>query len=276
MNEYDKNALIEIEKWKNPPKTWLDNVTDAVGKPIGKVTDVLLDNKLGEAVSKAMHGLLTVINDGTSWSVRKEAILKEYRDKGYPSISQCVDIQSLELKNVDKVVGFLSAKYNISAFVEGAATGYLGIRGIAADIPALFAINLRAIGEYATYYGFDIENQAERAYILNVMMLSSSPSIAAKQATLAELAKIASAIAKNKTWKEIEKNLSAAAMKKIAEALGIRMTKGKMAQIVPVVGALVGGGYNSYFTSCTCETAFQLYRERFLKLKHGEPEIINV
>ena len=41
-------------------------------------------------------------------------------------------------------------------------------------------LNLRAIGEYATYYGFDIGRQEERLFALNVLGLASSPSDAAK------------------------------------------------------------------------------------------------
>ena len=37
-----------------------------------------------------------------------------------------------------------------------------GAAAIAADVTALLGLNLRAVGEYATYYGFDINKQEER------------------------------------------------------------------------------------------------------------------
>jgi len=42
-----------------------------------------------------------------------------------------------------------------------------------------------------------------------------------------------------------------------------------MAQIVPVTGAVVGSGFNAYYTSKVCDAAFNLYRERFLLRKYG-------
>lgn len=47
--------------------------------------------------------------------------------------------------------------------------------GIPPDIIALITLNQRAIGEYATYYGFDISSQQERLFSLNILGLASSP-----------------------------------------------------------------------------------------------------
>ena len=47
------------------------------------------------------------------------------------------------------------------------------------------------------------------------------------------------------------------------------MTKGKLAQAIPIAGALVGGGFNAYFISNVCQAAYYLYRERFLAEKNG-------
>lgn len=268
MNQYDSTALVEIGKWKNPPRTIFDDVKEVINKPISKVGEVILDNCVGEAVAKSIEGIVSLVNDASSWSVRQDAIFKEFTKKGF-QVRTNSDIENLQLRQVDQVVGYLGAKYKSVAFAEGAVTGAGGGIGIAADIPLLFGIVLRAIGEYATYYGCDISLQEERQYMLDILMLASSPTQAAKQKTLAELSKIAGAIAKKKTWAEIEKSGLAVAIKKMAEQLGIRMTKAKMGQIVPVFGAVVGAGYNTYFTNCVCNSAYYLYRERFLARTYG-------
>lgn len=269
MNEYERSVMEEIRRWKNPPKTMLNNVLGTINKPLDKAGSILLDNRVGEAVTKAIQGIISLINDGASWTVREEAIFEEFRNDGHSSVNCHQDIHKLDLLNVDKTLGFLGAKYKLIAASEGAAAGAIGAPGIAADIPLIFGIVLRAIGEYATYYGFDLDNQAERVYALNILMVATSPSIAAKQAALAELSRIAVAVAQKKTWNEIEKILSAGAIKKIAETLGIRLTKAKLGELVPIVGGVVGAGYNAYFAGCAGEAAFNLYRERFLARKYG-------
>jgi hypothetical protein len=62
-------------------------------------------------------------------------------------------------------------------------------------------------------------------------------------------------------------------IQRISQALTIRLTKAKLAQIIPVLGAGIGAGFNAYYTSNVCDAAFYLYRERFLAQKYG-PEIL--
>jgi hypothetical protein len=45
------------------------------------------------------------------------------------------------------------------------------------------------------------------------------------------------------------------------------MTRTKLAQVLPVAGAAIGGGFNAYYTDKVCRAAFHLYRERFLTEK---------
>jgi hypothetical protein len=59
------------------------------------------------------------------------------------------------------------------------------------------------------------------------------------------------------------------AVRDAAHALGLQLTRAKLAQVVPVTGAFVGSGFNTYFTSKVCTAAYYLYRERFLAQKYG-------
>jgi hypothetical protein len=130
-------------------------------------------------------------------------------------------------------------------------------------------LNLRAIGEYATYYGFNVNSQEERLFAMNVLGLASSPTDASKGLAMAQLVRIAQDVAKKRTWKELEKHAFVQVFQQIAKAIGIRLTKAKLSQVIPVAGAAVGGGFNAYFTSKVCEAAYYLYRERFLAHKYG-------
>ena len=68
----------------------------------------------------------------------------------------------------------------------------------------------------------------------------------------------------------MEKHVFVQIVQQIAKALSIRLTKAKLAQIIPVAGAAIGGGFNADYTSEVCEAAYFLYRERFLARKYGE------
>lgn len=277
-SEYEKSALNAIRSWKNPAVTWWDRAMSIVNKPLEVAGDVAMKIPGVEwAIEKAFGGFLGLLNDGAAMTVRSKAIFAEFQ----PPVSSLEDISKLDLERVDRAIGFLATKYKSLALTEGAAAGAAGIVGgpvvggaaIAADTTALLALNLRAVAEYATYCGFDITRQEERLFALNVLGLASSPTDAAKSVAMAQLVKIAKQVAQKKTWKQLEQHLFVQLIQRIAKALAIRLTKAKLAQVLPVAGVAIGGGFNVYYTAKVCDAAYFLYRERLLARKYG-PDII--
>ncbi|MGK5051968.1 EcsC family protein [Janthinobacterium sp. RB2P8] len=274
MSKYEKHALAEIHAWKNPKIGWFGQAMTVINQPFNSAGDLLLSAPwVGDVIRKTMEGITNVANDAAQWSVRPESIFSEFRDAGHRSIKTHNDIVGLDLSEIDKVVGWLDSKYKGIALVEGAGTGAVGAIGLAVDIPALIILNLRAVGEYAAYYGFDTSKQEERIFAFNVLGLASSPSDGSKALAMAQLVKISQDVAKKTTWKELEKSTFVKIIQEVAKALGVRLTKAKLAQTIPAVGAAIGGGFNAYFTMKVCDAAYYLYRERFLAEKHGH-EII--
>ena len=270
MTPYDDNALREIHAWKNPKLGWFGQAMRIINWPLDKGGDLLFSTPgVGKVIRLSIQGLTSVCNDLAQWSVQKKAIYAEFRKAGHNGIQKEADVFAIDLEDVDKIVGWLDAKYKGIALAEGAAAGSIGLTGIPPDLVALISLNLRAIGEYATYYGFNIHSQEERLFAMNLLGLASSPTDTSKSLAMAQLVRIAQDVAKKRTWKELEKHAFVRVVQQIAKALGIRLTKAKLAQIVPVTGAVVGGGFNAYFTSKVCDAAYYLYRERFLAEKYG-------
>ena len=262
----------QIGEWKKPDQGWFGQTMRQIGWPVDRVR-ALIGNAaaatgLHDVLAKALAGTLHVLGDAAAWAVRRDAVYVEFREKGH-DVHRHADVFKLDLEQVDAVVGRLDAKYTGLAFAEGATAGAAGVPGLIADIPALVTLNLRAIAEYATYYGFDVASQRERVFAMNVLGLASSPSDAAKAPVMAQLARIAADAANKKAWKTLEKHAFVEVVQQIARALGIRLTKAKLAQAVPIMGAAVGGGFNAYYTARVCDAAYHLYRERFLAKKYG-------
>ncbi len=269
-SEYERRVLREIHAWKNPEVGWFGQAMKIVNWPLDKAGDLVLATPgVGDIIRLSIKGVTSVCNDVAQWSVRPEAIYAEFRGYGHTAIKKPADTLTLDLEHVDRVVGWLDAKYKGIALVEGAGAGAFGLPGIPPDIAALLTLTLRAIGEYATYYGFDISSQQERLFAMNVLGLASSPTDSAKALAMAQLVRIAQDVAKKRTWKQLEQHTFVQVIQQIANALGNRITKAKLAQILPITGAAVGGGFNAYFTAKICEAAHNLYRERFLAAKYG-------
>jgi len=271
LTKYEKLAIQSIHEWKNPRVGWFGKAMEIFNWPLDRAGEFITEVPgVDYVIERSIGGLISLLNDLAQWLVRPDAIYEEYRNAGFTSIEVPSDIFSLNLENPDRISGWLGAKYKSIATVEGAAAGYVGLPGIPPDIVALLTLNLRAIGEYATYYGFDISMQQERLFALNILGLASSPNDTAKQVAMAQLVRIAQDVAKKRTWKELERHAFVRIVNRIAQALGLRLTKAKLAQILPVTGVVIGGGFNAYYTSKVCDAAFNLYRERFLAEKYGD------
>lgn len=269
MSKYEEHALKEIHAWKNPEIGWFDQAMTAINKPLDKAGDLLIDSPVvGSTLKKSIEGLTSICNDAAQWSIRPDVIFEEFRDAGHLEVRSHKDLIKLDLSDIDRVASGLGIKYKGIALVEGAGAGAAGAPGLIVDIPAIIAINLRAIGEYAAHYGFDTTRQEERLFAFNVLGLASSPTDASKTLAMAQLVRIAQDVAKKKTWEQLEKSVFVKIIQEIAKMLGIRLTKAKLAQAIPVMGAVVGGGFNAYFTMKVCDSAFYLYRERFLANKY--------
>jgi len=270
-SRYEERARQDIEARKNPKVGWFGRFAAAVNRPLDFGGELLLKTPyVGQVIERSVSGLVGIINEVVQASVRPESIFEEYRKNGHHNAHDHVGLLSLDLEQIDRTMGFLAAKYNSIALTEGMLFGTMEFLGIPPDITALVTLNLRAIGEYATYCGFDVSSQQERLFAMHVLGLATSPSDASKNAAMAQLAKIAQEVAKKRTWKDLEKHAFVQIIQKIARALGVRLTKAKLAQIVPVAGAAVGGGFNAHFTSKVCEASYFWYRERFLVAKYGD------
>jgi hypothetical protein len=284
LSAYERKALRAIHEWKNPKLGWFGKVLEYTNLPFSKLNEAAKKLPGYEKVTKhgrtamdfvlekSVTGLLHVINDWTQKTVSPTRIYADFRKVGVDVYSHD-DIAVLDLEDVDRALGWLDVKYKTIAFAEGGAAGGLGLPAIAPDIVALLAVNLRAIGEYATYCGFRLQAQEERLFALNVLGYASSPTDAAKQVALAQLIRIARDVAARKTWEQLNEHMYVQIVRKIAEALGRRLTKAKLAESIPWVSAPIGAGFNAYFTHKVCSAAFYLYRERFLAEKYG-PEVI--
>jgi len=276
LTKYEKLAIEEIHLWKNPKSSWVNMAMKVIDIPINKAGGIVTNIPgFKWVVEKSIGGLVFLLNDLAHWSVRSDVIYKEYRDAGFNNVMKAKDILEVDLEHIDKVIGYLGAKYKAVCTIEGSACGFVGLPGIPADIVALVTLSQRAIGEYATYYGFDVNSQQERLFALNILGLASSPTDASKQIAMAQLVKIAQDVAAKKVWKDLEQYGFVKIVLLIAKTLGIRLTKAKLAQTIPYTGALIGGGFNAYYMNKVCDAAFYLYKERFLAEKYG-PSIIEV
>lgn len=271
LTTYEKQAIIEIESWKTPKEKWYSGALKVANKPFELAGDAIVNAPfVGDVLAKTTHGLVTALNDVAHATLRYEAIFKDFQKAGH-QVSSLEDIKRLDLSSVDLEAGKLEKKYKALLLAEGATTGAMGAPGLILDVPLLLTGCFRAIGEYATHYGYNLQYQHERLFALDVLSLVASPTDLGKAAAMMQLTKTANLIARNITLDQMTDIAFVQIVQKAAQALGKEVTEQKMAEIIPLIGGVIGAGFNANFAHRVCTAAYHLYRERFIRDKHGLP-----
>lgn len=269
LSQYELQVLSEIEAWKNPPNSVLGQTMRIFNNTMEGVTD--LARKIPGVdwtIDNVISGLLNLVNEITHDWIFTDAVYREFEVKGH-SVAGPGDVFSLDLQHVDELSTGLNQKYVTLAGIEGAATGFVGLPGIVPDIIGLTTLNLRAAGEFATYYGFDISTPYERLYALNILTVTSSYNNIATEVTFQPAVRVTKKIAAGQGVEAVSQLAISRSIKKAVEKLGVNLTKAKLAQLVPATGAVVGGSFNIIYSKSVCTAARMLYRERFLRERYG-------
>ncbi len=265
-SDYERQALYEIQRWKNPALTWFRRAVDRANRSLHEVSDLIRKVPgVDWTIENVVSGLLRVTNEIAQDSVWREAIYQEYRAAGH-AVAGPADLFRLDLEHIDAALKGLDTKYQALAATQGAAAGAAGAAGILPDVVGLVALNLRAVGEYATYCGYDLAQPSERLFAMQLLNAASQRADdGVETAALVPAHHASHGVARHHTVQTVE----SLALSRAIRALGIRLTRAKLANLVPMAGAFVSGGFNAYYTGKVCDAAFYLYRERRLIERYG-------
>lgn len=259
--------LARIAKWEkeqNKLMIW-DRITRLPFKLLDKITPKIIHEKVG----KLLDELGSYIQNGGNYLVagRKVGTLI-----GEASVAAGgTGTGPYPLAVMDAAALRLSERSRNTATAQGATTGFGGIFTLAADIPAVLGLSLKAIQEIGLCYGYDPTDKAERIFTVKVMQFASSD-IVGKRTILRELnlqaggdgniiAGTNAAVSKIQGWKEV--------------VMVYRDNWGwkKLLQTVPVAGMFFGAYLNRKTLEDVTEAARMLYRKRRIIARLAELEL---
>jgi len=271
MSDYIKIVKNEILKWEGEGPGFLSQVGSWVLWPIEKTAETVvpqgIQDGIGQAVESALNGLSIAANytiDQNKIKARVSADFSHIND---------------EIKARDEAAKHYWNYHLSYASLEGGTLGAGGLTTLVLDIPALFSLSLRLIQEIAVCYGYDIDTEEEKEYIMQILRVGSTCDVKAKMEFIICMKQIEELLIKV-TWKkmsaslvkqEISKLSLLAALRTFAKSLGIQITKRKALQMIPMVGAIVGASFNYAFMNDVGKAAHMSYRRRkiFELEKHG-------
>ena len=114
--------------------------------------------------------------------------------------------------------------------------------------------------------------------VLSVLGFAAGAEEATKVAALTDMHMAARLLARRLSYKKVAErtaiggaiNALKLASKNLPEEIAKNITKKKLAQMIPFVGAAVGAGFNYWFISDTSRTAYMLFREMYLARKYPD------
>lgn len=294
MTPHERKAFEEIQKWKAGglrSRQWLPTGVRGVlerGKSAaGDTWDKVPRNaEITAAVQAAMDGGFRFVNDAAASSLNRDRLVTKFHHVD-PAPQELEDLRQLDLREIDRRMPNLAMRYAMGAMAEGVGAGFVMGAGAAAgavgalpafgvvagtlvaDTVTLLGGAARVNSHYGAYCGYDTRKPAEALYMMSLMSVASASGQAGKQAAMAHVRQLANMLARRATWVQLNEQALVKLTQRMFTRLGELLTKRKLGQIVPVFGAGIAGGLNYQFVRSAGDTAYFLYRERFLIEKYG-------
>ena len=164
MTDYERAQAEAIDQWK---KEEPGVVSQAFGLAIEPLA-WLVNKVVPEA---AVRGALDFSNAMAQWLTDTDDVI---RDGCVATLGE-LRIKSLELS--DKLADEVHNWPIGLAVVEGAATGFFGLPGVAAVVPAVITLALRTIHKAGVCYGYVCTTELDKQLVLGVMASSGADSI---------------------------------------------------------------------------------------------------
>lgn len=273
--KYEKKVLNEIEEWKNQKEGFLSKMLTKVGKPFEWIYNNVLPNSVEKTITKAVLGFMEMLKDAAFWTYSNSGFVKEAK-KIDIEIVDYRDLENENLETCDKIARRYFSSNKLIALLEGFGCGLGGFVLIAADIPALFTISFRAVQQIGSSYGFDMEDPDMFPVVMSVFNAGSAASSTAKAAAIADMRVAAKAYTKNWTYKKVAErtqtgvitNVLKQRTKHLPKDIANNVTKRKLSQAIPIVGGVIGAGFNYWFLSTTVRGAYMIFRDMYLTRKY--------
>ncbi|ADP31488.1 EcsC family protein [Bacillus atrophaeus] len=166
------------------------------------------------------------------------------------------DTSSLSVREKDKLAKKTIASYQKMAAAEGIGTGAGGFMLGVADFPLLLSIKMKCLFTLSSIYGFDVKDRDERLYLLLIFQLAFSSDEHRK--------KVFSAL---ENWETVKEDID---WRVFQQEYRDYIDVVKLFQLLPGIGAAVGGIANYKLLAQLGETARHVFHLRLLKETAGE------
>lgn len=244
-DEYIEKQLVEIKKWEEQKPSIINNSLNKVFQPMSRFTTKIIPESVVEQAIYHAHNLGQKLSN-------KSDILKK------ANVNTIEELKYKDLALSDKLASNIHKWAVGIAGSEGFATGFGGTATIVADVGAVIVWAFRTIHKIAMCYGYEIKTSEDKKLVLDILSISGANSMKEKKEALIALK---SDFLQKKIIEEI---LMSNLVKQVAKQLGINLTKRKLMQIIPIVGAGIGATVNASYINDIAWAARRSYQLKWI------------
>ncbi|MEU6723483.1 EcsC family protein [Nonomuraea wenchangensis] len=260
-------------------------VTKRAGEQIRKVPGAVKVMDLGdETIVKALEGgfkavFLPAVRSA-SLEKRVEKLRRKHQDLGAEWPFKSLDLKDLDKGRPTMTIPFIGVLQSglasvmvtgatVSTTVSGGTTAGVAVVAMASDAVISLALLGRAVAEVAVHYGYDPREPEEELFLMGILNYSMASSSTSRTAALASLSRLTQMMMRRATWAQLGKEPLVRVILQIFKLLGLRLTKARLANVVPIAGGIVTAGLSFTMLHSAIDDATRLYRARYLAEKHG-------
>lgn len=240
MEYYESKSLEELVLWQQKMQQNPSLLNKASKALQDKINDVI-PQKVHQIITVTIQKMVQAVLFGSKYTTSKP-------------------LNNLSLMERELLIKTKTENYRKVATTEGVVTGAGGILLGLADFPILIGIKMKLLFQIASIYGHQVKDYRERIYILYVFQIAFS-SQKRRQVIYKKL----------QSWEDYSSTLPEKAeefdWQSFQQEYRDYIDLAKLAQLIPVIGAAVGGIANYKLINHLSETAKNAYRMRYFKGK---------
>lgn len=266
LTDYERTVQRELEQWeRREPSTLMQAVNWAM-KPVDWALEKVVPAEMMDQASNAVESGLETLAGATAWTYDPSTILKDLQARGVEA-ETLADLRDAPLDVLDAYARTLFTENAVAAALTGGGTGLGGALLMLADIPLLFAVNLRLVQQLGAVYGFEVNGPDHRPLVISIYNVAASGSRESKLEAMREISVAAAAFARDVPYRGRTSGTLRDQSRQMPREIAKALLSRKVFQAVPIAGAAVGAGVNYWFTTEVAEAAFNLFRALFLEVK---------
>ncbi|CAM4211697.1 ABC transporter substrate-binding protein [Bacillus manliponensis] len=186
----------------------------------------------------------------------------------HDSIEQLEDMKQLSIDQLTYIAEQQTARHRLYSFMQGGVTGIGGFLLLTADLPAMAALNVKAVQLIAMSFGHDVNKPYEMMLALKVFHAAILPVHLQQYAWQNLLEELNHEEQSPFFYEGEEEVLNPASIQvllvQIMKTFLIYSLRRKVFQGVPILGIAIGSTMNYRFTRSVTEFANRFYQTRYL------------